>query len=159
MRDALHFAEAAFNATINYRIKTRQRLYVLHIGIRILIEYHPWIQYPVRIEQILDVHHQFIGIVTPFFPDERRHVASSTMFSLERTIIPFGNKFNHIAHHPVILRNCRRSVKALVQDEMPIAVESVTVYHRIRIVVSYKKPLQFIRSICQLFDRDCDIFN
>ena len=159
MHNAPHFAETAFNATINYRIKTRQRLYVLHIGICIFVEDHPWIENPFRIEQIFYVLHQLVGIVTPFLPDERCHVASRTVFSLERTVVFFRDKFNHIAHHPVILRNRRRSVKALVQDEVPVAVEGVTVDHRVRIVVGYEKLLQFICGIRQFFDGDCDIFN
>ena len=76
LRRAHPLAEAAFHALVDDRIRRRQRLQVLQVRLRIVVEDDAGVEQAGGVENALDFAHEFVGLRAPFQLDERRHVAA-----------------------------------------------------------------------------------
>ena len=140
-------------------IEHRQRFQALDEAVWVVVEDDTPIQQSVGVEDGLQFLHHLISLLTPLILHKRCHVPTRSMFSLQRTVILLYHQLCHIAHHLRITCHLMLIGKTLVQDEMVIALEGMTIDAGIRIAMIGNEPLQLHRRLRQRLDGECDILN
>ena len=72
--------------------------------------------------------HDIEGLRPPFILHIRSHIASCTMFRLERSVIFLHNEFSHIIDHILISLHLILRVERLIDDEVEVSFESMSIY-------------------------------
>jgi len=65
-------------------VRGRQRLEVLHVRLRVVVDDDARVEQPRGVEQLLDLAHQRQALGAPLQLDERRHVAAGAVLGLQR---------------------------------------------------------------------------
>ena len=112
-----------------------------YVALRVVVENNAWIEYIARVEKMFHLFHKAKSIGTPFAFDIRSHVAPSAMFGFERAIVVVDNEASNIVHKSLVAIDFGLGVEALVDDEMVVAFEGVTIDDGIVVVVMFKELL------------------
>ena len=105
---------------------------------RVGIDDHSRIEQILRVSERLERLHHRVGFNAPLGFDERSHVASGAVFSLQRTIVFAHHQVHHIVDEVPVLSLFLLSVEALRNYEMQIAVLGVAKDDGIRIAVLFE---------------------
>ncbi|MNX91287.1 hypothetical protein D3C86_1233610 [compost metagenome] len=125
----------------------------------IFAEHHVRVENAIGVEQSFELPHQLVGIAAPFQFNERRHVASGAVFSLQRTAELHRHQLRHVVHERLIACDFFRAVEALGEDEVQIAFQGVSEKDRFVVVMFVEQFDQAVDADGQLFDREGDVFD
>ena len=112
-----------------------------YVALRVVVENNARIEYIARVEKMFHLFHKAESIGTPFAFDIRSHVASSAVLGFERAIVVVDNEASNIVHKSLVAIDFGLRVKALVDDEMVVAFEGVTIDDGIVVVVTLEELL------------------
>ena len=125
--------------TIRYAVKVvvqhRQWLETLDEALWVIVEDDALVQQAIRVEYGLQFLHRLVSLLAPLIFHKGSHVAARSMLSFQRAVVLFNHQFGHVAHHLCITVDLSLLGKALVQDKMVVALESVTIDAGIAIAV------------------------
>ena len=150
---------AAIGHAGKVEIKNRQRLEALDVAIGIIVEDNALVQQSIGIEDSLELLHGLVGLIAPLVLNKRSHISTRTVLGLQRAVVTLYNQLSHIAHHLGISSHLVLVGKALVQNEVVVALEGVTVDAGIVVAVVGNKFLQFNGSLGQTLDWEGNIFD
>ena len=159
VRHAVHLAETALDAAVHQGMDLRERLQMGDVGRGVLVEDHAGVEDVLGVEERLHVLHQLVGGIAPFPANERRHVASGAVLGLERAMVLVHDERHDGAHHRIVLGDRLLAVEALVEDEVPVALEGVSVDDGVRIVVLDEQTLQIDGEVGEVGHGDGDILD
>ena len=111
------------------------------MALRVIIENNARIEYIVRVEKTFHLFHKEESICAPFAFDIRSHVATSAMLGFERAIVVVDHHSGYVVHKSLVAIDFGLRVKALVDDEMVVAFEGMTIDDGIVVVVMLEKLL------------------
>ena len=140
-------------------VQLGQRFEVLDETVRIIIKDTSLVKEVVRVKDGLQLLHDIIGLFAPLIFHKWSHVPACSMLGLERAIVLFNHKPCHIAHHFLILLNIGFALEALVQDEMIVPFECMSVNAGIIIAMIGNKFLELDRCFGQIFNMEGNIFD
>ena len=155
----IHQITTAIRYALEIIVEHGQWFQALDETLGIVVEDNALVQQTVGVEDGLQLLHHLISLVTPFVFHKRRHVATCTMLSLERAVITLNHKFGYIAHHLGIAINLIFALETLIQDEVVVTLEGMTVDTGIVVAVIGYQLLQLHRSLGQRLDGEGHIFN
>mmetsp|Transcript_27848 Transcript_27848/g.84993 ORF Transcript_27848/g.84993 Transcript_27848/m.84993 type:complete len:329 (-) Transcript_27848:971-1957(-) len=107
---------------------------MLGMNIGVLIEDDPRVQDECRVEELLYLPHELVGLSAPFHLNERSHVAAGAMLRLEGAAVLDGHVLVDVVHNVFVTLDLLRRLEALVENKVKIAFEGVT--HETRVVVA-----------------------
>ena len=119
----------------------REWFEISDVALRVVVENNARIEYIARVEKMFHLFHKVESIGAPFAFDIRSHVATCAMLGLERAIVVVDNEASNIVHKSLVASYFGLRVKALVDDEMVVAFEGVTIDDGIVVVVMLEKLL------------------
>ncbi|MNV31864.1 hypothetical protein D3C71_1231860 [compost metagenome] len=129
------------------------------MDLRVVAEHHVRVENAIGVEQAFELPHQLVGIAAPFQFDERRHVASGAVFSLERAAELDGDQLRDIVHERLVACDFFRIVEALGEDEVQIAFQCVSEKDRFVVVMFVEQLDQPVHADGQLFHREGHVFD
>ena len=136
-----------------------QRLQAFDEAVGVVVEDDTLVQQSFRVEDGLQLLHGLVGLVAPFVFHERCHVASCAMLCLQRAVVVLDHEFCYVAHHVGIAFHLAVALEALVQDEVIVALESMTVDAGIGIAVVGNELLQAHGGFGQHLDGEGHVLN
>ena len=128
-------------------------------AVRIVGEDYTGIQQIFGIEDFLQFLHRIIGFLAPFVFDKRCHIAASAMFCLQRAIIFLNDEFGHLVHHLCISLHLLLLIEALVEDEVIISFEGMSIDTTIAISEVSDNLLKFHSGFGQIIDWEGDVLD
>ena len=128
-------------------------------AVRLVGEDYTGIQQIFGIEDFLQFLHRIIGFLAPFVFDERCHIAASAMFCLQRAIIFLNDEFGHLVHHLCISLHLLLLIEALVEDEVIISFESMSIDTAIAITEVCDNLLKFHSGFGQIIDWEGNVLD
>ena len=137
----------------------RKRLEVRYVTLRVVVEDNARIEYIVRVEEMFHLFHKAESIGAPFAFDIRSHVATCAMLGLERAIVVVDNHSGNIVHQSLVTIDFVLRIKALVDDEVVVAFESVTIDDCIGVVMTLEELLKLFGSLDKMMDRESYVFD
>ena len=111
------------------------------MALRVVVENNARVEYIVRVEKMFHLFHKVESIGAPFAFDIRSHIAPSAVLGFERAIVVVDNHSGNNVHQSFVAIDFGLRVKALVDDEMVVAFEGVTIDDGIVVVVMLEKLL------------------
>ena len=111
------------------------------MALRVIVENNAWIEYIVRVEKMFHLFHKAESIGAPFAFDVRSHVATCAMLGFERAIVVTDYHIGNIFHKSLVAIDFGLRVEALVDDEVVVAFEGMTIDNSIVVVVMLEKLL------------------
>ena len=160
-RDAVDLAETAFDAFVQARTvgKERQGLEVPEMARRVVVEYHPGIEDPFRVEGGLDFLHDPESLVPPFIFNIGGHVPARPVLRLEGAVVAADHHPRHVVDHGSVAGHLLRGVEGLVDDEMEVALQGMAVDAGVVVAVPVQKGGQVLDSIGQVLDVECHVLD
>ena len=155
----IHQVVTAVGHFVEVVVEHRQWLQALDEAFRVVIEDHTLVQQSVGVEDGLQLLHGLVGLVAPFVLHEGSHVAASAVLCLQRTIVFLDHEFGHIAHHLCIAVHLTLALEALVEYEVVVALEGMTIDTSVAVTVIGDKLLQLHRCLRQTLYREGHILN
>ena len=149
----------AIRHTFKIEVEYRQRLQTLDEALGVIVENHALIQQAFRIEYRLQFLHYLIGRLAPLIFHKRCHIATCTMLSLQRAVILFNDQLSHITHHLSIASHLVLVSKTLVQNEVIVTLESMSINTSIIVAMVSNQFLKFYSSFRQRLDGESHILN
>ena len=150
---------AIFLARLEIVVEHGQRLEMLDETVGIIIEDDTRVEDIVRVEDLLQLLHHTIGFLSPLIFDKRCHIASGTMLSLQRTVVFSHDELHHILHHVAVAFYLLLCGKTLIEDEVVITLESMTINAGILVAMACDELLQIDRSMWQVLDMERHILD
>ena len=157
--DAVDLAETTFDASVDEWMALREWFEIGYVALRVVVENNAWIEYIARVEKMFHLFHKAESIGTPFAFDIRSHIAASAMLGLERAIVVTDYHIGNIFHESLIAIDFGFGVEALVDDEVVVAFEGMTIYYGIIIVVMFKELLEFFCCLDEMVDWEGNVFD
>ena len=140
---AVALAEAALHAHVHDGIRHGLGLEELLVRIRVTVEDDARVEHVVGVEELLELPHQVVSLLAPLHLDERRHVASSAVLSLERSAVLHRDNLAHLLHHRGVLLNLLVVPETLGEHEVKVTLERVA--HAGRVLVA--EPLEHVDEV------------
>jgi hypothetical protein len=112
-----------------------------YVALRVVVENNARIEYIARVEKMFHLFHKAESIGAPFAFDIRSHIAPSAVLGFERAIVVVDNEASNIVHKSLVAIDFGLRIKALIDDEMVVAFEGVTIDDGIVVVVMLEKLL------------------
>ncbi len=113
----------------------------------------------VGIGQALQLAHDLVGVAAPFGFNKWSHVASRTVFGLQRSIVTVHHDFDHVVDEARVLIDRGLIVETLGDHKVQVAVFSVAEDDGIGIAVLTKQAVEIVCRMGQAFDRKRDVFD
>ena len=113
------------------------------MAFRIVIENNARIQQTFRVEQVFDGFHHLIGCISPFVAYKRSHVSARTVFCLQRAVVFVRNQCLDIIHQVFVAFHFGFAAKRLIEDEVVVPLQRMSVYTSILVAVTGYELLQF----------------
>ena len=157
--DAVDFAETTFDASVDERMALRKRFEVGNVALRVVVENNTRIEYVVRVEELFHFFHELERLFAPFAFDERSHVATSAMFGFERAVVVVYNEKGYVVHKSFVAIDFVLSIKALIDDEVIVTFEGMTIDDSIVVVVMLKELLELFGCFHKMMNRECNVFD
>ena len=123
----VHEVVTAVGNRIEVVVENGQRFETLDETVGIVVEDDTAVQQAFGIEDILQFLHHLVGLVAPLVLHKRSHIATRAVFGLQRAVIFLDNEFGYVAHHLGVACHLVFIGKTLVEDEVVVALESVTI--------------------------------
>ena len=117
----------AIRHTVEIVVEHWQWLQALDEAVGIVVEDDATVQQTVGVEDFLQFLHHLVSLVAPFIFHERCHVATCAVLGLQTSIVALYHQLGHIAHHLGIACHLVLVGKALIQDEVVVALEGVAI--------------------------------
>lgn len=137
----------------------REWFEISDVALRVVVEDNTWIEYIARVEKMFHLFHKVESIGAPFAFDIRSHIAPSAVLGFERAIVVVDNEASNIVHKSLVTIDFGLRVKALVDDEMVVAFEGVTIDDGIVVVVTLEELLKFFGCLDKMVYRESYIFD
>ena len=129
------------------------------MALRVVVENNARIEYIVRVEETFHLFHKEESICAPFAFDIRSHVATSAMLGFERAIVVVDNEASNIVHKSLVAIDFGLRIKALVDNEVVVAFEGMTIDDSIVVVVAFEELLEFFGSFDEMVNRECNVLD
>ena len=129
------------------------------MALRVIVENNAWIEYIVRVEKTFYLFHKEESICAPFAFDIRSHVATSAMLGFERAVVVIDHHSGNIVHKSLVAIDFFLRIKALVDDEVVVAFEGMTIDDSIVVVVAFEELLEFLSSLDKMVNRECNVLD
>ena len=147
-----HEIVAAIGHAVEVVVEDGQRLQALDEAVGIVVEDHPLVEQTLWVEDGLQLLHGLVSLVAPLVFHEGRHVTACAVFCLQRSVVALYHELCHVAHHFCITGHLVLVGKALVEDEVVVALEGVPIDTGIGVAVIGDELLQFHSSLRQRLD-------
>ena len=144
---------------VEVEVQHGQRLQTLDEAVRVVVEDDTLVQQALGVEDGLQLTHDFVGLVAPLVLHKRCHVPTCAMLGLQRSVVALYHEFGHRTHHLSITGHLVLVGKALVQDEVVVALKGMTVDAGIVVAVVGNELLQLHRGLRQRLDGERHILN
>ena len=112
-----------------------------YVALWVVVEDNAWIEYIARVEKMFHLFHKAESIGAPFAFDVRSHIAPSAVLGFERAIVVVDDHSGYVVHKRLVASDFGLRVEALVDDEMVVAFEGMTIDDGIVVVVMLEKLL------------------
>ena len=156
---AARFAEAAFDALVDFLLHAGQALQIGQMRARVRVDENAGVEQVLRVGQFLYALHDAISFRPPFSFDKRRHVAAGAVFAFERSVVAVHHQTHHVIHEPRILIDGLLVGERWRDYEMKIAVFGVAEDDGIVVAVLCEDALQVDHGIGEPMHRKNDILN
>ena len=123
----VHEVVTAVGDCIEVEIEDGQGFEALDITVGVVVEDDTLIQQAFRIKNVLQFLHHLVSLVAPLIFHKRSHITACAVFGLQRAVIFLDNEFGYVAHHLGVACHLVFIGKTLVEDEVVVALESVTI--------------------------------
>ena len=130
-----------------------------NVTLRVVVENNARVEDIVGVEEMFYLFHELEGISTPLAFDVWSHVATCAMFGFERAIVVTDYHIGNIFHKSLVAIDFGLRVEALVDDEVVVAFEGMTIYYSIVIVVMLKELLKFFCGLDEMVDWEGNVFD
>ena len=127
---------------VKAEVKDRQRLEVFDEALRVVVKDHASVEQILRIEYLLQLFHGGIRGLAPLVFHKRCHVAPGAMLCLQRSVELFNHQPGNVAHHAFVSLHLCLCVKTLVEDEVVVALEGVSVDARVTVAIIRNQLLE-----------------
>ena len=155
----VHEIVTAVGNRIEVVVENGQRFETLDETVRVIVKDDTTVQQAVWVEDVLQFLHHLVSLVAPFVLHERCHIATRTVLGLQRAVVFLDDEFGHITHHFSIAGYLVFVGKALIEDEVVVTLEGVTIDAGIVIAVIGNKFLQFDRCLGEGLNGEGDILD
>ena len=129
------------------------------MAFRVVIENNARIQQTFRVEQVFDGFHHLIGCISPFVAYKRSHVSARTVFCFQRAVVFVRNQCLDIIHQVFVAFHFGFAAKRLIEDEVVVPLQRMSVYTGILVAVTGYELLQFGGCFGQVLDVESHIFD
>ena len=123
----VHEIVTAVGDTVEIVVEDGQGFEALDITVGVVVEDDTLIQQAFRIKNVLQFLHHLVSLVAPLIFHKRSHITACAVLGLQRTVVFLDDKFGNVTHHLSIARHLVFVGKALIEDEVVVALESVTI--------------------------------
>ena len=120
---------------------------------RIVGDDHVRVEQARRIEQFLERHHDGVGLVAPFQPDKRRHIAAGAVLGLERAAEFDRDQLADRIHEVAVALHLGAAVKARREDEVQVAFQGVAEDQGFGVAEAVEEGGQAAHALGQMLDR------
>ena len=155
----VHEIMASVRHLVKVEIEHGQRFQTFDEAVRIVVKDNALVQQALRVEDSLQLLHHLIGLVTPLILHEGRHIAACAVFGLQRAVIALYHEFGHSTHHLCIACHLMLIGKALVQDEVVVALKGMTIDAGVVIAMVGNEFLQFDGGLRQTLNGERHILD
>ena len=155
----IHQVVTTVRHTLEVVVEHGQRLQTLDEAVGIVVEDHTLVQQSLGVENLFQFLHRLVGFVAPLVLHEGGHVPSGAVFGLQRTVVALHHELRHVAHHIGIALHLVLVLETLVQDEVVVAFEGVTVDAGVVVAVVGDELLQLHRGLRQTLYGEGDILD
>ena len=154
-RRALRLAEAALDALVHQRVGGGQRLQVLQVRFRVVVEDHAGVQQPVRIEQRLDATHRRASPAAPHsISTNGAMLRPGAVLGLQRAVVGVDDHRAHRVHEAAVALDLGGAAEVLREDEVQVAFERVAEDDGFGIAMLLQQASQVERGFGQPLDRE-----
>ena len=124
------------------------------MALRVIIEDDAGIQQPLRVKQFFDSLHGLVGIISPFMTDEGSHVTARAVFGFQGTVIFVHHQGLDVVHQVFVAFHFRLGTERLVDDEMVVPLEGVSVDAGVVISVAGYELLKLCRCLGKVLNME-----
>ena len=120
-----------------FQFNHRQWFQVLQMTFRIIVEYYARVQPVFRIKELFHRFHNFECLFSPLILHKRSHIPSGSVFRFERTVVFVHHQRDDIVHQIFVALNFLLGVKGLVDNEVEISFQRMSVNTGIVVIVFF----------------------
>ena len=150
---------ASVGNTVEIEVEHGQRLEVLDEALGVVVEDNTLVEQALRVEDFLQFAHHLVSLLAPLIFHKRSHVAAGTMLSLQRAVVLLDHQTCHVAHHLLVALHLALALETLVENEVVVALESMTIDAGITVAVVGDKLLQLDGGLGQALDGEGHILD
>ena len=119
---------------------------------RVVVEDDSLVEQVVGVEDVLEFLHHLIRFLSPFIFHERCHIATCSMLRLQRAVVFLYHEARHVSHHLFVAFHFAFALETLVEDEVIVAFEGVSVDAGVVVSMVGNEFLQLHRSLGKVVD-------
>ena len=125
---------------------------MLDVAFGVVVEYHSRVEQAVGVEELFHGLHHGIGVVAPLVAHEGSHVTARAVLGLQRAVVFVHHQGLHVVHQALVAAHLGVGVERLVDDEVVVALQRVSVDAGVVVAVARYQLLQVGSGVGQVLD-------
>ena len=126
--------------------------------LRIIVEDDSRIKDSLRVDELFNLVHQTISLLSPFQFNERGHVPSGSVLCLEGSVVLVNHQVAYIVHEMSIFAHFFRALEILVEHKVEVSGKCVTEDHGIGVAVFVEQFPEVCNCLCKAGNFKANVF-